>query len=225
VARAGIVDALGWFSRQSANGGVVFGNTQDSFVPGQTVTVNSSFSNADQAFNPQNNTANAQLSDTINASIGIVNEYPLDNAVTSLALYWGHYEVVRENNLDNIPNAVQDITGERDTAHVNGDGYVWRIISNGYVYRRLDQTVSSVTGTWNVAYNKLPNYVVANATYSTEFRKLSLLIPQPTPGVNEQGAVFVQNVKNQVTLSSTETLLNGSVSTYGNYAAIGMTSP
>lgn len=225
VARAGIVDALGWFTRQTANSGVVFGLTADSFVPGQTVTLNAAFANVDQAFDPVNNTANAQLSDTIDATVGIVNEYPLDDPVTAKAIYWGHYTVVRQGSSGNTTNAVQDITGERDSAHVNGDGYVWRIISTGYVYKRLDKTINASTGAWNVPYNEEPNLVVATATYSTEFRKLSLLLPQPTPGNNEQGALFVQNIKGQVVLSSTETLLNGSVSTYGNYAAVGMTSP
>src|SRR5208282_305118 len=112
----------------------------------------------------------------------------LDDPVTANAIYWGRYEVVRQGISGNTKNAVQDITGERDTAHVNGDGYVWRIVSTGYVYKRLDKTISATTGTWNKPYTQSPNVLVASSTFSTEFRKLSLLLPQPTPGNNEQGA-------------------------------------
>jgi hypothetical protein len=225
VARAGIVDALGWFTRQTANNGVVFGATTDTYVPGQTVTLNSVYANFDQAFNPQSDTADAQLSDTNVASIGIVNEFPLDNAVTSLALYWGHYEVDRQNSSGTNSNAVRDVTSERDTAHVTGDGYVWRIVSTGYVYKRYDTSISASSGWWNTMYNQAPNTVVASAVYQTEFRKLSLVLPQPTPGNNEQGAIYIQQISKAVTLQNTETTLSGAVSTYGNYAAIGMTSP
>lgn len=232
VARAGIVDALGWFGRQSANGGVVFGNYSNSYAPGATPTVQPIYVSADDAFNPQGNTANTQMSDTIDAGIGIVKEYPLDDPVTAKAVFWARYEVWKQDapkftpvhGSTFNPYAAHDITGQRDTAHINGDGYVWTIACKGIVYRRMDKTVDTY-GFFTAPYNQAPNTVVATSIQSAELRKLSLLMPQPTPNISISGGLYVKNIRSQVTLSSVETTLSGAVSTYNNYAAIGMTSP
>ena len=228
VARAGIVDALGWFGRQKSNGGVVFGNMNDTdtvtSLGGSSASINPIYSNVDQAFNPQYNAGNSQLSDTLNANIGIVNEYPLDDAVTAKARYWARYEIKKQGNGAYDSNAVHDITGEKSTSYVNGEGYVWKIISTGYVYKRLDQSVTT-GGLWTVAYNTLPNVVVAKATFSTEFRKLSLVLPAPTPSANVTAALYCQHISAQVTLNGSNTMLNGAVSAVGTYAAMGLQSP
>jgi hypothetical protein len=232
VAQAGLADALAWFSRHTSNGGLVFGNINNNFLPGQTPTVNPVFTSVDDAFDPVNNTANAQASDTTNQKIGIVKDYPLDNAVTSLATFWAHYEVWEQdapnftpvNGSSYNPYAVHDVTGSRDTAHLTGDGYVWSVVCKGYVYKRLDFT-TDIYGDFSAPYTQAPNTVVASAIVSTELRKLSLLLPQPTPNNTTSGALYVQNIRNQVTLASTETNLTGAVSAFGNYAAIGMTNP
>ncbi len=224
VARAGLVDALGWYARQQANGGVVAGAANNTATFGQIATPLPGFSNVDQAFNPQNNTANSQLSDTIDASIGLVKEYPLDDPVTAKALYWGRYEVVRQQATP-IPNAVQDVTGKRSTNFINGDGFVWNIVANGYVYKRLDKTVNSVTGLFSVPMTTAPNSLVAQAVFSTELRKLSLVMPDPIPGDGNSAGLYVHSIHGQVTLSSNQTMLYGAVSQIGTFAAMGMTSP
>lgn len=238
VARAGLADALAWYGRQQGNGGVVYGNAPFGSLPGydwqpgQTPTVNPVFTSVDDAFDPVNNTANAQSSDTADAGIGIVKDYPLDNAVTALSTFWAHYEVWKQDAPKFTPvngssynvYAAHDVTGSRDTAHLTGDGYVWNVVAKGYVYRRTDFTTDAY-GDFIITYNQAPNTVVASSIVSTEFRKLSLLMPQPTPNNFNSGALYVQNIANQVTLSGTETNLTGAVSTFGNYAVIGMTNP
>ena len=229
VARAGVVDALAWFGRQSAAGGLVYGATSPAFLPGQPVTVNPQFTSVDDAFDPVGNTTNPTLSDTTDQTIGIVKDYPLDDPVTANATFWGRYEVWKQDAPATTagfynPNAVHDITSLRDTAHVTGDGYIWSIVSVGYVYKRMNKTTDAY-GNFTVGYNVSPNFVIAKAIEGSEFRKLSLLLPQPTPNNTTAGALFVQNIKSQVTLSSTQTQLSGAVSAFHNYAAVGMTSP
>lgn len=225
VARAGLVDTLGWFSRRTSNGGLVAGAVVTPVIPGSTPTPVYPYTNIDQAFSPQNNTANAQLSDTIDASIGIVKEYPLDSPVTANALYWARYEVKQQGTGAFDPNAVHDVTGERIFKYADGSGYVWNIVSTGYVYKRMDKSIDPTTGNFAVSMTQPPNSVVATARFSTEFRKLSLVMPCPTPGnVNGvAGAIYVQNIKNQVTLSNTQTYISANAPNC--FGVVGMHSP
>lgn len=225
VAKAGLIDALGWFRRQGGNGGIVEAYDQPNYIPGQTPNFLPGITYVDQPFSPVNNVTNAQSSDTIDASIGIVAEYPLNSPVTSTALYWARYEVKKQGAGAYDPDAVHDISGQR-TGFVNGDGAVWYLQATGYVYKRLDKTVD-VNGYWIVPYNVSPNLVIAKAKMATELRKLSLNMPVPNPpGPNNVSAgLYAENVKNQVTLTSSQCLLFGAVSQVGSYAAIGETSP
>jgi hypothetical protein len=228
VARAGLVDAIGWFRRQSGNGGIVEAYNQPNYQPGSLPVFNTGVSYVDQVFSPGGNTTNPIIADSIAASIGLVQEYPLNASVTANALYWARYEVRKQGSGALDPDAVHDVTGAR-SGYVSGDGFVWSVTSVGYVYKRLDLTTDSY-GNWLVSYNQLPNKVVALAKFNTELRKLSLVMPVPNEpyGPGPSGAssgLYVENILNQVTLANNQCLLDGAVSAIGTYGSIGETSP
>jgi hypothetical protein len=213
VARAGISDALEWFVRQNRLVTSYIANYAPGAVPTFAVSPKSgvTFTYVDQAFEPQFSYTSY---DTTNPAIGIVKDYPLDNPDPNLALYFGHYEVRREYNPPTpgtpYPNpvAVHDITGDRNSSEVNGDGVYWYLTSVGTVYKRLDKTKSVQNGitVWNVSYNVGPNVVVATSTMSQELRKLTLNMPV-TAGCNQWGAVYCEN-PTQVTFMNTQTLVS-----------------
>jgi hypothetical protein len=232
VARAGLVDALGYFRRQTANNGIVsaYSQSQGAVSPGQTPTPNTSplgtlFTYPDQAFWPLNNTFTGQSADSNEPWIGIVNEYPLDDSVTANAVYWARYEVHKAQDPTSPgytpdPYAVRDTSGERSGAGIlDGDGLVWQIISTGYVYKRLDKTTNAITGMWNTMYNQFPNQVVASARFATEFRKLSLNMPSTITTLS--GGIYCQSAT-QISLANDTTMISGAVSTHGTYAVISM---
>ena len=232
VARAGLIDAKAWFIRQTANGGLVFGNTSSSVTVGMTPTVNPSYTSADQAFNPIYNASNPQGSDTSEPNFGIVQEYPLDQAVTSKATYWARYEIKRQPTGAYDPTAVHDVTGKRNDSYINGDGLVWNIISTGYVYKRMDRSTAGTPATWVYPYNYGvttgdfgKTKIIAKAQFSTEIRKLSLIMPVPSNySTIVSSGLYVQEMANQITLHN-QTLLSGAVSAIGTYAAVGENQP
>ena len=158
VARAGLVDAISWFKRQ---------NTQPVCSPQGGPW-------ADAAFNPQISTS-AALSDTIDQSIGIVQEYPLNDAT---GLY-ARYEVWRQTNpavagVVYDAYSVHDITGQRFFNGVQtGQGYAWYVASRGYIYRASNPTTlwNGCTTTFNI------QNVLARSKVSTEIRKITLNLP------------------------------------------------
>ena len=232
VARAGLVDARAWFIRQTSNGGLVFGNTSSAVTVGATPTVNPSYTSVDEAFNPTFNSSNPTSSDTIDPSIGIVQEYPLNDAVTANASYWARYEVKKQGAGAFDSTAVHDVTGSRTSNYLNGDGLVWNIISTGYVYKRMDKTTAGTPATWVYPYNygvTTGDYsktkIIAKAQFSTEIRKLSLTMPIPSDYVNiVSSGLYCQEMANQINLGS-QTLLSGAVSAIGTYGAVGMNQP
>jgi Tfp pilus assembly protein PilX len=223
VARAGIIAAEAWFTRQSGNG--VVSAYQQAYAPGAVPSFASTFTYVDEAFDPQGNTTNPQFADTIDQAIGLVSEYPLSDPVTANAVYWARYEVPQQGSGAMATTAVHDITGERLSNYVNGDGMVWSIQSTGYVYKRNDKTVDAY-GNWIVPYNQAPNVVVAKAQFSTEFRKLGLNLPVPSPpgAALYSAGLYVNNLGQDVTLFNNYCLLNGAVSEQGSCAAIGLTN-
>jgi len=154
VARAGLVDAIAWFRRQSTQ-------PVKSGVPPAPGCWE------DGAFNPKTSTDPAHC-DTIDESIGLVKEYQLSET----GLLWARYEVKRQTNpavAPYDPHAVHDITAERlHTGEQKGEGLVWYIESVGYVYRRKDSSK---------AFNVSPNEVIGKARVSTEIRRISLRLP------------------------------------------------
>ena len=217
VARAGLTDALGYFIRQK---NVVSAYTNNP-SPGTAGVFGAGISYIDQPFNPVNNIVNAQKSDTMDANIGIVNEYSVDSADVSTdanVVFFGRYEVKKVPAVVGSITPVatpdlstaRDITGNRMGKYVNGDGFIWSVSSTGYVYKRLDKTYSAGP-TWAIPFNQAPNKIVATAKMTTEFRKLTLTLP-PGSGTTWYAAVYCLNA-NKITLPANDQgILNGAVS-------------
>ncbi len=226
VARAGLVDALGWFRRQGISRAF-----SQAYPPGSSPITYAALNGVtltypDQAFWPVKNTSNAQLSDTIDATLGIVNEYPLDSQNPSDALFWARYEIQRQAVASPLNTlAAHDISGNRNDSQMNGDGTIWYITCIGYIYRRTDLSISAGTlGApyfyWIKDYKTPPNQVVAKVSISTEYRKLGLNLPT----LNEStatGAVYCEKVP-QVKLINNQTLLNGAVTAGTNFSVVSM---
>src|SRR5580658_7066622 len=98
VARAGIIDALGWFRRNSTTAPVkAFSNNPAPNTTG-TWAINpatgSAYTYVDQPFYPQSNVSNPAKNDTLDPTIGIVNEYSVDSSDNSLdadVMFMGRY--------------------------------------------------------------------------------------------------------------------------------------
>ncbi len=233
IARAGLMEAMGWFHRQTANNGLVsaFNVSNGAVAPGSTPTYNTApnglaYNEADQPFWPQNNTSTGQsLDDTAEPWIGLVFEYPLDSPVSATAEFWGRYEVAKvpwtgagTPSPTFYPYAVHDISGERNgSVLVNGDGAVWSITATAYVYRRMDHTVTN--GMWTIPYNKSPNVIIANTRVTTELTKLQLNMPTTLAYLS--APVYVDNIS-EITLANNYCWINGAVSAQGNWAIISM---
>ncbi|MDD2772548.1 MAG: hypothetical protein PHP45_02515 [Elusimicrobiales bacterium] len=156
VSRAGLVDAISWFKRQTTQ------PVKSGYPP-------VAYPYPDAAFNPLYN-ANPAISDTIDQSIGIVSEFP----VSVNGSKWGRYEVVKQSANPAIStnpynaHAVHDVTGERMDGHFNGEGLVWYLESVGYIFQRNDPTK---------AFNVAPNVVLSTVRSSTEIKRLALNLP------------------------------------------------
>ncbi|MFA6584210.1 MAG: hypothetical protein WCS77_07930, partial [Elusimicrobiaceae bacterium] len=149
VARAGLVDAISWFRRQSTQ-------------PVATGLPLRSGAYADQAFYPRESTL-----DTIDEDIGLVKEYRMSDTSNK----WARYEVVRQQDTQSNAvdeHAVHDITDQRMSGYSAGEGLVWYIESIGYVFQKNDATK---------AFNVLPNRVIAKVRASTEIHRLGFSLP------------------------------------------------
>ncbi|MDD4003817.1 MAG: hypothetical protein PHW69_01270, partial [Elusimicrobiaceae bacterium] len=151
VARAGLVDAISWFRRQSvqpvAAGYPLRGGAY-----------------ADQAFYPRYSTA-ASSCDTIDESIGLVKEYRMSDDSNK----WARYEIVRQQDTSTAdPHAVHDVTAQRMEGYYAGQGLVWYIESTGYVFQKNDPSK---------AFNVTPNRVISQVRASTEIRRMSFSLP------------------------------------------------
>lgn len=228
AARAGLEDALNYFIRVNAAGSAGMRAFNQAYFPGQTPQFATGVSYIDQPFNPQWN-SNPKQSDTIDeaATIGLVNEYGLDNGDFTKASLIARYEVKRQQPGTVIdPLAAHDISGDRAVSELNGDGVVWSVTSTGYVYKRLDHTY---TGTyeaglcpqWDVPYDVAPNVVLAKVSISTEFRQVACNLPT-TLTTAAEGAVYCQSVT-QVHFANSSVRLQGAVTLGTNFAVLGMT--
>jgi hypothetical protein len=244
AARAGLEDTLGYFVRQ--NKLLTAYNSQ--IMEGVPTAFATGISYVDQPFNPIYNTSTAAYSDTFqgttvnlsggitHAFYGLCNEYPLDASTNTLAasgtqvssVFFARYEVQEQNPIATPaptinPLAVHDISGERESNYMNGDGLTWAINSTGYIYERKDYTVDSF-GEYRVPYNVFPNKVLATAKAYTEFRKLSCTLPnQPSSGVS-YAAVYA-TAASDVNLSGSCRLGGNSVPNgYGFLAMAGSAS-
>lgn len=156
VARAGLVDALAWFKRQS----------QQPVSSGVPPGYKTGYSWVDGAFYPRYNIDRTKC-DTIDESIGLVKEYQLslDGAK------WARYEVRRQGDPATHPyeaRSAHDVTSQRIFNRQDGEGYVWYLESFGYVYMNRNP---------DAAFNVSPNKIIATARSSTEIRRLTLTLP------------------------------------------------
>jgi hypothetical protein len=228
---------LGWFRRK--NGIVRAYNNQ--YLPGAVPVFATNpqtalpYTYVDQPFQPVKNPTNAQLSDTLDDTIGIVNEYSLDSSsvtANSDVVHFGRYEVRKVSPLEptttpiatRAPNVVRDVSGNRLGNQVNGNGLSWSVVSTGYVYKRLDKTISATPGVgWIVPYNQPPNKVLATAKVATELRKLTVNLPSAA-GTTWYAGIYCTNANARVTLPTNNLgILNGAVSTT-TYATASMSS-
>ncbi len=235
VAEAGLAAAVQWFAVQTGNNGFISGleNSNMPITMGITPTVNPYYFTVDQAFNPAYS-SNPQATYTSDSTVGLMMEYPLDNAVSTSANYWGRYEVWQQGSTaytpgagssvvsgvieatpatvtyNQNPYAVHDASGERYPGYVDGDGLVWVIYSKGYVYKRMDKTLNATAPAWNAGwntpYNQAPNIIEATAIYKTEIRKFSVNLPVASSGVT--AALYVGVPSSQVTLEADQTELS-----------------
>lgn len=150
IARGGLTDAINWFRAQAV----------------QPVRQNG-LPCPDAAFGP------AGADDTIDSSIGLVKEFPIGGAGSSL---YGRYEV-RKQSCDSAvdPHAVHDVTPNRTLGGLDGDGLAWSIESLGIVYQK-------------------PNRILARSRVSTEIYRISVELPANSAViVNDRSGAACQN--------------------------------
>ena len=170
IARAGLADAVSWFRRQSHQ------PVCEAYNPNTNPVT--SYDYPDAAFFPQQGST-----DTLDAGIGLVQEYSLDSALNLRA----RYEVKRQRYppVPVDPDAVHDITALRLPGGKPGDGLAWYIESLGFVYRKRDA---------GNTYNSKTDVILGRARASTEIRRLNMNLPA-------KAALIVTNISS-VTLSS-----------------------
>lgn len=216
AARAGLTDAIDWFGRQTLSSPYVSYYFPNS---GATPVPNPAYSYIDDPFAP---TQNAVKQDTMDDSIGIVQQYPINGAnlrLTNTTNLWARYEVHRQSNpATPVPaptatytwsQSVHDITGEKVTTALNGQGLIWSLYSTGYIYINNDPTQP---------YNQSPNKVLATAQMSTEIRKLGLSLPVTAAAICHDMAGIVVNNNGVINaLSGGQTYYSaGAYLNYGN---------
>jgi hypothetical protein len=173
AARGGLTDTITWFRNQSKQPVGSYSNT-------------SAYPYPDAAFAPLQSNG-----DTIDQSLGLVQEYPLRNNSNLYA----RYQVLQQANPATNPwnsHAVHDITASRlPPPYYNGQGLAWYIESAGYIYIKNSSTT---------AYNQWPNRVLANASVSVEIRRIAL---------NTATSALTVDNPNNVTLTNNGRLAGG----------------
>jgi len=188
TARAGLIDTIYWFKRQVEQ--PVRSNRDPIKYP-----------YADAAFDPQYN-SDPTKSDTIDQSIGIVKEYFL----TDTGPLWARYEVRRQKDPAYYPydsTAVQDITAQRVSGRIAGEGLVWYIESRGYIYKKLDAGKS---------FNQAPNVIVSRARVATEIRRLDLSLNANAACITNTGG---SSSSPKVKVYNNGRLISGGANSYG----------
>ncbi len=105
--------------------------------------------------------------DTIDPDIGLVREFKITGKT------WARYEVWKRWDAD--PDAArlawrqqyqsEDVSASRAGA---SPGTVWRVRSVGYIYNRIDP---------DIAYDELPNHVIASQVATNECRRMVIGLP------------------------------------------------
>lgn len=142
---------LGSQARQFATAGLIDGLSWFRRQSTQPVT----------AFDPKLiPSATPPVLDTQEPTVGIVREFEISGGV------WGRYELRREvPNVSPAEPEVADISTDRGAASA---GTVWRLVSRGFVFRRMDSTLP---------FNVYPNRVLGQEVVDTEIRRMTLAPP------------------------------------------------
>jgi len=113
--------------------------------------------------------------DTDVAANGLVREY----TISAPANVWGHYELLKTgytpptNPLPFSPATTRnvDVTSQRQK---NGNGIVWQLESQGYVFVRNN---SNILGSASDLSSATPNKIIAHQTLRTEIQRLAINLP------------------------------------------------
>ncbi|MDD5260023.1 MAG: helix-turn-helix domain-containing protein [bacterium] len=142
IAKAGLIDTVSWFRKQMiVKGTGYYPNPDDAFYPRQA------------------------SGDTEDEATGLVKTYLLNDEEQT----WARYEIKRQpaSPQPYDAHAVHDITDQR-TNFPAGDGLVWYLESQGFIYKKVDPTKN---------YNEEPNRVLSKSRMSGEIRQLSMSLP------------------------------------------------
>ncbi len=142
IAKAGLTDTVSWFRKQMiVKGTGYYPNPDDAFYPRQAA------------------------GDTEDEAAGLVKNYLLNDKEQ----IWARYEIRRQPASPEPydAHAVHDITDQR-TNFPAGDGLVWYLESQGFIYKKADPTKN---------YNEEPNRILSKSRMSGEIRQLSLTLP------------------------------------------------
>ncbi|MCA8968549.1 MAG: hypothetical protein KDC95_02150 [Planctomycetes bacterium] len=105
-------------------------------------------------------TVSPPIIDTIDPTIGIVREFEISGGV------WGRYELRRF--VPNVTPTVAEVADVSTERRASSSGTVWRLVSRGFVFRRVDPLV---------AYNVQPNHVLGQEVVDAEIRRMTLAPP------------------------------------------------
>ncbi len=142
IAKAGLTDAVSWFRKHMiVKGTGYYPNPDDAFYPRQSA------------------------GETEDEATGLVRNYMLNDQEQ----IWARYEIKRQPAPPEPydTHAVHDITDQR-TNFPAGDGLVWYLESQGFIYKKVDPTKN---------YNVEPNRVLSKSRMSGEIRQLSMTLP------------------------------------------------
>jgi hypothetical protein len=195
VARSGIRDALQWFQAKNV---VAEGDATPAVAY------------PDGAFEPQSST-NPAYSDTMDATIGMVQEYP----IAPNGVLWGRYEVPRQGPSPTpyVSLAAHDISAQMIPGDTDGQGNVWSVSSIGYVFANRNPSIP---------FDQYPNKVLAKTEVTTHFYKLSLVLPADGPAFSSNGASVSLNYNGEAEEGSTGTCSIGVTENVSNiYVASG----
>lgn len=163
IARAGVQDALGWFKIRGQSSPVA------NPLPTSGDCIHS-------AFNPIYD-SDPLARETDNESIGIVRDIEIDRAQS----IYGRYIVRKQpcsasaDEQRATRNTVQDVTNLRGKGQ-NGTGIVWRIASEGIIYRRLDKTANA-DGVFSTGPSDPPNVTLGESKVAVEINRLNIQTP------------------------------------------------
>ena len=199
-ARSGLVEAIGWFRKQTA----------------QPVT------NFAPQFSP---TANPPVFDTIEPDIGIVREFEIHGSIWGRYEVWKPWAGDPDANRLGFRNQVQceDISDQRGNL---SPGSVWRLRSIGYVYRRTDPSAAFDEGPNRVIAKELVETEIRRLALQPPGQAAVCTRTASTCRVLTRGriyggagaaGVYTRSGTGNVTVSGTGATVTGGISPNANY--------